>query len=233
VDCVFSDEPVDWLIEPAAEESKPSAATAGKKAAPVEPVSQPERQPDLLGDAPPSDLLQFRSWWLGEPGLDTIGPRGRIAPQGNADAKLMVLVMDPEAGDRDDLLTQEQGRLLDAMLRAMGFDRSQIYLASALPRHTPMADGTAMASAGFDKVLRHHIGLASPKRIIGFGCSILPLLGHDVAQDPACFHEFVHDSGSAKLMLSEGLDSIVSMPRLKARFWRRWLEWTGSGNDRA
>lgn len=228
VDCVFSDEPADWLAEPAAELSTIPVKAVDRKTATAEHVSQPERQPDLLGAAPPADLAQFRSWWLGEPGLDSIGPRGRIAPQGDAGAELMVLVMDPEAGDRDGLLTQEQGRLLDAILRAMSLTRSEIYLASALPRHTPMADGTAMAAAGFDKVLSHHIGLASPKRIIGFGSSILPLLGHDVAQDPARFHEFVHDSGSAKLMLSEGLDSIASMPRLKARFWRRWLEWTGS-----
>src|SRR3546814_19808883 len=57
----------------------------------------------LLGSAPPQDLAAFRQWWLSEPGLDTIGPRGRIAPQGEAGAGLMVLVMDPEAGDSQSL----------------------------------------------------------------------------------------------------------------------------------
>lgn len=226
VDCDFADETKGWLsadpeIEPA----------VSPKASVSPPIEQATAQPtatekDLLGEEPPTDLAQFRSWWLGEPGLDSIGPRGRIAPEGNAGCELMILVVDPEQGDRDGLLTQTQGRLLDAMLRAMVFNRSNIYLASALPRHTPMADGEAMAAAGFGKVLHHHIGLAAPKRIITFGSNILPLLGHEVAQDPARFHEFAHDSGNAQLMWSEGLESMIAMPRLKSRFWRRWLEWT-------
>ncbi len=230
VDCGFGDEATNWLAEPAPEEAKPKpkAAEISPRTDHAEGATAAEQQIDLLGDSPPADLAQFRSWWLGEPGLDSIGPRGRVAPQGNADAELMVLVMDPEQGDRDDLLSQQHGRLLDAMLRAMGTDRSRVYLASALPRHTPMADGTAMAAAGFDNVLRHHIGLVSPKRIIALGSNILPLLGHNVAQDPARFHEFAHDSGTSGLMVGEALESMLSMPRLKARFWRRWLEWTGN-----
>src|SRR3546814_9582036 len=82
----------------------------------------------LLGSAPPQDLAAFRQWWLSEPGLDTIGPRGRIAPQGEAGAGLMVLVMDPEAGDSQSLLSGAQGRLIDAMLRAMGMARAEVYL---------------------------------------------------------------------------------------------------------
>jgi DNA polymerase len=29
-------------------------------------------------------------------------------------------------------------------------------------------------------------------------------------------------------MAADGLDSMMAMPQLKARFWRRWLEWTGT-----
>lgn len=230
VDCDFTDVANSWLAAPSEDKSIEQANVDRPKPATPAPDVQQEAAPaiDLLGDSPPADLDQFHSWWLGEPGLDNIGPRGRIAPEGTANAQLMVLVMDPEQGDRDGLLTQTQGRLLDAMLRAMGTDRSRIYLASVLPRHTPMADGTAMAVAGFDKVLRHHIGLAAPKRIIALGSNILPLLGHNVAQDPARFHEFAHDSGTSGLMAGEALESMLSMPRLKARFWRRWLEWTGN-----
>lgn len=234
VDCVFADDVTDWLADTAtqAPSTPPAVAIAAAASATLDRTSEEVENrrpiPNLMGDTPPPDLAQFRSWWLGEPGLDSIGPRGRIAAEGLAGAELMVLVMDPEQGDRDALLTQSQGRLLDAMLRAMSLTRSKIYLASALPRHTPMADGNAMVAAGFGTILRHHIGLVAPKRIIAFGNNTLPLLGHDVAQDPARFHKFEHDSGVAPLMWSEGLESMIAMPRLKARFWRRWLEWTGN-----
>lgn len=232
VDCVFADDATDWLAKAAPQASSASAevaigaASSAASGGTTQEVENRQPAPNLMGDEPPTDLAQFRSWWLGEPGLDSIGPRGRIAPEGVAGAELMVLVMDPEQGDRDGLLTQSQGRLLDAMLRAMSLKRPDIYLAAALPRHTPMADGNAISSAGFNAVLRHHIALVSPRRVIAFGNNILPLLGHDVAQDPARFHKFEHDSGAAQLMWSEGLESMIAMPRLKARFWRRWLEWT-------
>lgn len=232
VDCIFGDEATDWLAEAAPETpEKPVKAPAHSPASNRADMPAEQKAPakiDLLGGSPPADLAQFCSWWLGEPGLDTIGPRGRIAPQGNPDAELMVLVMDPEQGDSDGLLTQDQGRLLDAMLRAMGLDRQRIYLAAALPRHTPMADGAAMAAAGFDAVLRHHVMLARPQRILAFGSNILPIMGHDAAQDPARITEFAHESGKIPLMWAEGLESMAAMPRLKARFWRRWLEWTGN-----
>ena len=84
----------------------------------------------------------------------------------------------------------------------------------------------AIANGGMDTVLRHHIKLASPKRIIAFGANILPLLGHDRAQDVTSLREINHDGASTPLLVSEGLDSLMSMPRLKARLWRRWMEWS-------
>lgn len=225
VDFDFHDEPTDWLARPEEQQVVQSAESFPKAVQqPVEPA--PAETVDLLGLNPPQDLAAFHAWWMEEPGLDQIGPRGRVAPRGEAGAELMVLVVDPEEGDRDRLLSGTQGKLLFRMFAAMGLDETQVYLASALPRHTPMADGETLSRAGFAKVLLHHVELVRPKKVVAFGTNILPLLQHNAAQDPQSLREINHESANTPLLVAEGLDSMLAMPRLKARFWRRWLEWT-------
>ena len=227
VDRDFADDATDWLAEPEAakEEVKPAARVKSS----AKPADAPTPQKiDLVGQNPPTDLATFREWWLSEPTLDTIGPRGRIAPRGKAGAELMLIVVDPEQGDTDKLLSGPQGQLVSRMLSAMQIAEENVYFASALPRHTPMVDGSALARSGFREVLQHHIKLASPKRVLAFGANILPLLAHEAAQEPASLENINHDGFSVPAMATEGLDSMMAMPQLKARFWRRWLEWTGT-----
>lgn len=225
VDLDFADDATDWLAAPEVE--KPATIAPTKPPAMQQSETAPAQQKaDLLGPTPPQDLAAFHGWWMEERTLDPVGLRGRISPRGKADAELMVVVVDPEAEDRDRLLSGPQGKLLAKALAAMGLEEEQIYLASAVPRHTPMADGTALAQAGYADVLLHHIKLARPKKILAFGTNILPLLGHNAAQDPQSLREINHDDERVPVLVTEGLDSMLAMPRLKARFWRRWLEWT-------
>ena len=227
VDCDFADDATDWLAEP--EVTKEVMKPVAKAKSTTESSDPPPPQKvDIIGPNPPSDLATFREWWLSEPTLDTIGPRGRIAPRGEAGAELMLIVIDPEQGDTDRLLSGPQGRLVSRMLSAMQIAEENVYFASALPRHTPMADGSALARSGFREVLQHHIKLVSPKRVLAFGTNILPLLAHETAQEPASLEKINQDGFSVPTMATEGLDSMMAMPRLKARFWRRWLEWTGT-----
>lgn len=227
VDYDFADDATDWLVKPAepVEAARPAAKA---KTAERQYDAPPTQKIDLLGPNPPQDLAAFREWWLSEPTLDAIGPRGRIAPRGEAGARLMLLVMDPEQGDTDKLLSQAQGRLVSRMLAAMQIAEENVYFASALPRHTPMVDGAALAGSGFREVLQHHIKLAAPQRVLAFGTNILPLLAHEAAQEPASLEKINHEGFSVPAMATEGLDSMMAMPQLKARFWRRWLEWTGT-----
>ena len=227
VDTGFADDATDWLAEPETPK-EPVKPVARAKSTTELSDAQPPHKVDILGPNPPSDLAAFREWWLSEPMLDTIGPRGRIAPRGEAGAELMLIVVDPEQGDTDRLLSGPQGRLVSRMLSAMQTSEENVYFASALPRHTPMVDGAALARSGFREVLQHHIKLASPKRVLAFGANILPLLAHEAAQEPASLEKINQDGFSVPAMATEGLDSMMAMPQLKARFWRRWLEWTGT-----
>lgn len=229
VDCDFAEDATSWLSDPATD----TVAEAPAERALDKPGSRPEPQPpkieraDLLGPDPPADLDAFRKFWLEAPGLDAIGPRERVAPRGPANAELMVLVVDPEERDDDRLLDGPQGRLLSRMLAAMGIGEGEVYVASALPRHTPMADCTTLAATGMDAVVLHHIALAAPKRVMAFGTNILPLVGLELTKDILSLREINQKPGRLPLMVSEGLDSLMTMPRLKTKFWRRWIEWTG------
>ncbi len=246
VDCDFSDDATAWLadrpLEPAATGPDGAQPVAGRAAIAQERKAQPTpgraafsaaQQPapplaerrNLLGDSPPQGLAAFRSWWMTATELDAAGLYPRIAPRGAAGAALMILVPQPEEHDRERLLEGPQGRLLANMLAAMGLNSDAVYLASALPCHTPMADLAALAASGFDTVLAHHLSLAAPRRLLVLGTGLAPMLA---AQSDQPLREINHAGGKLPVMVSETLDALMEMPRLKARFWRRWMEWSAS-----
>ncbi|MFN4239676.1 MAG: uracil-DNA glycosylase family protein [Erythrobacter cryptus] len=232
VDCAFHDDVTALLAEAPLDEAQGAAGPAGPRgaaaAAPAASAparSAPARAParDLLGESPPADLAAFRHWWLHDPAL---GPRSlypRVPPRGPAGARLMVLVPQPEEGDSAALLEGPQGRLLANMLGAMGLGADEAYLASALPCHMPLADYAALAAQGWDKVLAHHIALVAPRRLLVLGTALGPLLA---PQPGASLREFNQASGKAPVMIGDALEAMLAMPRLKARFWRRWMEWS-------
>ncbi|MEM6907694.1 MAG: uracil-DNA glycosylase family protein [Pseudomonadota bacterium] len=191
------------------------------------PVSGSDRIISWDGEAPRS-LEDFRQFWLEAPSLDPIGTRGRVPPRGLAQADLMVLVADPEQHDTERLLSGPQGQLLSGILAAIGIREDQVYIASVLPRHTPMADFPALAKAGLAEILSHHIKLSAPRRVIAFGFNILPLLGLDPPDGPQSLREINLGTASVPARVHEGLDSLLTMPKLKSRFWRRWIEWSAT-----
>ena len=245
VDCDFADDATTWLAElpqaaPAGAPAKGGADRRAASPAPVEAGENPARRTaplaadpapaatprrDFLGDSPPADLAAFRQWWMETPDLSPSAGFPRVPPRGVAGAALMVLVPQPEAEDRETLLSGPQGRLLANILAAMGLDENAVYIAAALPAHTPLADLPALAAGGLDAVTRHHIALVNPSRLIAFGTGLGPMLG-GTADQP--LREINHAGRKVPASLSETLDALMDMPRLKARFWRRWMEWSAT-----
>ncbi|MFM7404252.1 MAG: hypothetical protein ACKO1N_09240 [Erythrobacter sp.] len=237
VDSDFSDDATAWLAEAPLDSPAPAGTTAratasapvsapkaARAAVPISPPSAPaSARRDLLGDSPPADLAAFREWWMTDPALETARGFPRIAPLGSAGARLMVLIPQPEEADRERLLSGPQGRLLANILAAMGLAPSAAYLAAALPSHTPMADLAGLAAGGMDAVTAHHIDLVAPRQVIAFGSGLAPMLG---AVNEQSLREINYVAGKVPLLMSETLDALMEMPRLKARFWRRWMEWS-------
>jgi uracil-DNA glycosylase len=222
VDAAFADTPRAWLAEPADE------ALAAEIAVPAaEPPPEPERRIGGPRAAWPTELAGFGPWWLSEPTLDDGGLNPRVAPRGPAKAELMVLVAMPEAGDREALLSGPEGGLLKGFLRAAGLPSQGVYRASAIPRHISLPDWRELERQGVGKVLAHHVALVRPRRLLILGQNILPLCGHDPAQGAQNLRSFNHEGGRVPAMAEAGLDRLLGNPALRARWWRRWLDWAG------
>lgn len=237
VDCIFVDEPIDWLArEPATDEHRPAPPAPEPSARPTidaraRLVGSNDR-PAIGGDPAqwPTDFADFERWWLDEPSLDIAPGASRVRPSGPAGAPLMILVPMPERGDSDALLEGPQGRLLDAMLRAMGLARSGIRLGSALPAHVSMPDWQGLAASGLGAVAMHHVALARPKRLLVLGkTDISSLITHDPAKKAAILPQVNQEGLSVPVALDYALGTLLAQPALKRRVWANWLEWTEAG----
>ena len=221
IDGDFADEPTRWLkpteAEPQADRGRRPIAAPPPEPLPVKPAIDPAGWP--------RELTAFTQWWLSEPGLDDGRTGGRVPPRGNAGADIMVIVPDPEREDRESLLSGPQGRLLEAFLGATGTAPEQVYLASVLPRHMPMADWPALAEKGFGALVRHHVRLVRPQRLVALGNNILPLLGNDPAHNPAVLTTFNHEDMTIPLLAGRSLAALLERPRWKAGLWQGWLDW--------
>ena len=68
-------------------------------------------------------------------------------------------------------------------------------------------------------------GAELTQRLLAFGTGLAPMLGAGPEQG---LREINHNGRKVTASLSETLDALMDMPRLKARFWRRWMEWSAS-----
>ena len=221
LDQQFSDAPANWLAAP-----EPEVPVAPQGFTAPLPPSPPPRVM-IGGEASewPQDLAAFQAWWMTDPALDGGQVAGRVPPRGTAQAELMVLCDYPEAGDQDRLLSGAHGKLLDALLAALGLTAAQIYVASVLPRHMPHPDWAALHDAGIADLTRHHIALAAPKRLISFGSHVSSLLGHDPANSPASLPHIFHVGPSIPALAAPGLETLLARPRGKARLWQNLVDW--------
>lgn len=220
VDLAFVDAPQAWLSAPA--EEPPSAA-------PVLPVAKPPPPPEpMIGGDPaswPQDLGSFAQWWLEEPTLDRGGTFPRVPPRGPQGARLAIIVPMPEEADTATLLSGPQGRMLAAMADALGIASEEVYFAAALPRHMPLPDWDSMGRSGLGKVLRHHLALAAPKRLLVLGRDILPLLQNDPAQSAPAANEIAIQADAFPVLASYQPARLLQRAQWRAGLWRRLLDW--------
>ena len=225
VDHDFADEAQDWLARPEPEVAP--SATPAPAAQPVFAAPPPPPLARIGGDAAnwPQDLAAFQAWWLEEPSLDDGQTAGRVAPRGPIAAELMVMVDNPEAEDSNQLLSGPRGRLIGAVISALGIAADEVYFASVLPRHMPLPDWANLATRGLGDLARHHVGLAAPKRLIGFGSHVSSLLGHDPAKSVQPLPQIWRLGAALPALAAPELESLLARPMGKARLWQALLDW--------
>lgn len=212
VDCAYRDAAEGWL-----QDEKPAQGRAADKEDGAQirqaatATGQEARQIGGTRENWPADLETFRHWWLTEASLAERGAFPRVAPTGEAGAEIMLLLPMPEEADRDELLSGPDGQMARLILRAMGVAPASAYFATVLPRHTPLPDWKALAARGIGDIVRHHIGLVQPRRVLVLGRSISTLFTKEDA-----------------VYCAPDLSELRRSARRRERFWQSWLDWTGN-----
>ncbi|WP_375396307.1 uracil-DNA glycosylase family protein [uncultured Sphingomonas sp.] len=201
VDCEIDDAPRDWLA---------------RRAAPIVTATS-------AAGTLPDTLAAFAAWRIGGDVPEAGWPGAPIAAQGDPASDLMVVVDLP---DRDDvtaglLMTGPVGILFDAMLKAIGRDRSSIYLASIAVKRPPagrIGDDIGVILAA---LMRHHIALVSPKRVLALGnAASRALVGADAANARGSSCTLNHERGTSEVVASFHPRFLRERPAAKADAWR-------------
>lgn len=207
VDTGIAEDARDWLKPEPKAEARPAIPL------PAEPPSE----------SLPPQLDLFRAWLKDSTDLPFAGPSApRICPSGDPAAALMVLTDMPSSEDCATglQLSGAPGRLFDAMLKAMGLERTTIYLAALSCLRAPdgrFSRDTAMRCA---EIARHHIGLVRPKALLLMGDACAKALtGASMAEARGRWHVVETPAGPVDALATFSPDFLLRQPRAKAYAW--------------
>lgn len=220
VDVLVDEAPRDWLA-PLPEGLAPERLTPERPAPAMAPRVAPTPPP--LDAKLPETLEAFLPWRTSDAAPEASWSGPLIAPEGDPAARLMVLVDCPERDAPDTLLGGPAGKLFDAMLAAIGLDRTTIYLA-ALGWCRPVGGRMPVEStARLAALARHHVQLAGPKRLLVLGnAASRALLGADVTPMRGSLQPLNHKVGQeqAGAVASYPPRFLLERPAAKAEAWR-------------
>lgn len=208
VDCAIGEEPVDWL----------------------RPVRAPEPSLNMPLAAPapaqrPATLDAFHLWLAKDDSHPEShwAPGRAILPTGVAGAQLMVITDMPDPADMKAgaLFADRAGALFDAMLRAIGLTRDDIYLTAMALARPP--GGSLDADDTLQLVERMHaqVALARPARLLLLGDrTIRAFLPTGDSKDLNGLPSFNHEDGTLPVAATFHPRLLLTQPAAKAECWR-------------
>ena len=160
-----------------------------------------------------------------QPGLALAASARMIFAAGTPGAPLMLIGAAPGSDDerQGEAFAGPAGRLLDAMLRAIGLSRTDAYLANVVPWRPPgNRPPTPLELALCLPYARRHIALAAPRVILCLGeRAAQPLLGTDdpISRLRGRWLAYEGRDMTVKLLASFSPVHLLSQPLQKRRAW--------------
>jgi uracil-DNA glycosylase len=232
LESLTGEEPYNWLAPPPAPTPAPMArAEKGTVALPapgsptvrVEPIVPALTPITLAPLALPDDWDDFQHWLAHDNAVPgTRWHQQRVLPAGAAGARLMILSLTPEMDDQAEgkLHSGRAGQLLDAMLRAIGHDRSQCYSASLALTRPPGGRIDSGDMAALTPLLWHHLRLAGPKKLLIFGTDLAQLIaGTDPSAARGQLLFINHDGVKVEAVAVQHPLLLLDRPARKAAAW--------------
>ena len=236
VDAAIDETPTDRFVAPNAAPTGP----APKSLPPRAPLASVTR--DAPADALPAsaealmreaearaaaaqDLETLQQSFAGQPGLALSTTARMIFSGGTAGSRLMLFGAAPESDDERQgaIMSGAAGRLLDAMLKAMGLDRSGVYLAHVVPWRPPgNRQVTPLELSLCLPYTRRHIALAQPEIILCLGeRAAQPLLGgrEPISRLRGRWLAYEGETQTTKLLATFSPGYLLSQPLQKRRAW--------------
>jgi len=133
---------------------------------------------------------------------------------------LLTDMPDTEDCEADMLVAGTAGRLLDAMLGAIGRDRASVYLASLAPGRPASGRLAAPLEAELARLARHHIALARPRLVLLLGdATIRAMIGTSLAEARNSIHGINLDGGTVPAIATFHPRFLLQQPARKAEAW--------------
>jgi len=233
VDASIADEPRNWLRPRAPPPMAPAhnaVAASPFVPAPIDHVPMPAAPAAPPVPAMPDTLSAFEYWVAQDDHQpENAWSTARLAPVGNPGADLMIIADMPDSRDMlaRAAFTDAPGRLLDAMLAAIGLTREKCYFASLSMARPPGGMASEAEWAQLAHRMRRHISLVGPRRVLllgektsrallavdGGGLSeTLRIVNHDggTVSGIALYHpRFLLEHPAAKAMCWAGLRNLI------------------------
>lgn len=209
VDTLVSENQRGWLIR------NDPTAPAIEEFLPATP-SQSEEMPSSLPD--------FLAWLKTSPDVPEAAWAGaRIVPDAADATEIMVITDMPDLEDMEagTLFSNAAGRLFDRMLAAIGLQRSAIHLCSLACARPPGGMLEAESGNRLAQIMRRHIALAAPKRVLLLGDKTSrALMAADASEGRGKLQTLNHDNGTVDAVPTFHPRFLIRQPAAKAECWK-------------